>query len=197
MITATNNNKPINAIILGSISYKSKIMELYLPWLGKQYDSCVLDLGPTCDETINFFLPQVGKFFIHDIFQLLSKQISLKEINKQLDYEPCQFDGIHLWDLLFHADAKDIPLIISKCLTLLKPGGALIITGYDEFMGTVAVNSFAISDNNEVTLRPKINISLPYFHKQNRDLNILLSRFYLYKSYVYRCGIREFYFRKH
>ena len=72
----------------------------HISWLSKRRNACVLDLGPVCDNTINFFLPHVKKVFIFDLFLHLSRHRDLPKAIENFDYKPHSFDALHLWDLI-------------------------------------------------------------------------------------------------
>jgi hypothetical protein len=165
-------------------------------WLSKQKKSYILDLGPVCDDTINFFLPHVKKIFIYDLFLRLHRRNDTNAVLQGLEYKPSSFNAIHLWDLIDHIDNRHMPLLIDVCYSLLKHGGSVIITANDNFQAQVPLNSFAVNKKYEVALRPQHHLDLPCFHHTNRDITIIMKQFNLINSYVYTCGIREFYFRK-
>lgn len=195
MAILTAQNERIDTVSLSANTYSSRMMRSHISWLSKQKDACILDFGPVCDETINFFLPRVKKIFIFDLFLYLSRHRDFSGALKDFNYQPSSFNAIHLWDLLDHLDNNSTSLLIKECCSLLKPGGSILLTGYTEFKNRVPVNSFAVNKNCQVTLRPQYHLNIPSTHRNNRDIGLIMSQFTLCNSYIYKCGVREFYFR--
>ena len=81
-----------------TVSYSSRMIRRYIQWLEKQASPEILDIGPVCDVTINFFLPRVNRIHINDIFQWLNKNGSGKSLTRELNYQPHSFDAVHLWE---------------------------------------------------------------------------------------------------
>ncbi len=196
MATLTEQNERIHTVIHNANIYSSRMMRSYISWLSKRRNACILDLGPVCDDTVNFFLPHVKKIFLYDVFLRLSRHQDTHTVLQNLDYKPNSFDAIHLWDLINHLESNNTSLLLKVCYSLLKPGGSVIITAYDEFKNRIPLNSFAVNKNYQVVLRPQHHLDLPYFHRNNRDISLIMSQFNLCNSYVYKCGVREFYFRR-
>lgn len=168
----------------------------HISWLSKRRNACILDLGPVCGDTINFFLPQVKKVFVFDLFLRLTRHRDLPGALKNSHHTPNSFDAIHFWDLIDHLDSSNISLLLERCHSLLKPGGSIIMTGYTEFKNRIPINSFAVKEDYEVVLRPQYHLDLPYTHRNNREIGFIMSQFIPCNSWVYKCGVREFYFRR-
>ena len=196
MATLTEQNERTHTIIRSTNVYSSRMIRSHISWLSKRRNACVLDLGPVCDDTVNFFLPHVKKIFIFDLFLRLSRHPDLPGALENFDYTPNSFDALHLWDLIDHLDTNNTSLLLKGCYSLLKPGGSVIITAYTEFKNRIPINSFAVNKNYQVVLRPQHHLDLPYTHRNNRDIGLIMSQFNLCNSYVYKCGVREFYFRR-
>ncbi len=192
----TEQSGHTDSLICNTNVYSSRMIRSYVVWLSKQKSACILDCGPVCDDTINFFLPQVRKIFIYDLFLRLHRHQDTNVVLQDLDYKPGSFNAIHLWDLIDHIDNNNTSLLLNVCYSLLKRGGSIIITANDDYKIREPLNSFAVNKNFQVILRPQTHLALPYFHHTNRDITIIMERFNLVNSYAYTCGIREFRFRK-
>ncbi len=195
-MTLTEQREGTDTLVCSANVYSSRMLRAYTAWLSKQKSADILDCGPVCDDTINFFLPHVGKIFIRDIFLRLHRYRDTNAVLHGLDFKPGSFQAIHLWDLLDHIDKDHTSLLIKACDSMIKPGGMVIITSYDESKTEVSLNSFAVNKNYRVILRPQHHLNLPYFNRNNRDINIIMEPFTIVNSYVYTCGVREFCFRK-
>ena len=190
-ISATNLTDGQN-----TVSYSSRMISRYIKWLEKQVSPEILDIGPVCDVTINFFLPRVKRIHINDMFQWLHKNGSSESLTQELNYQPHSFDAVHLWDCVDHIQDSEAPVLVQAVHSILKPGGSLLITANEEFFQLWPLNSFAVMEACQVVLRPQPHIDLPFSHWKNRDIIHLMKLFTLKDSFVYTCGIREFLFRR-
>lgn len=188
--------KGIQALDLDTSTYTSRMIPAYLAWLSKRSSTCILDLGPVCDTTINFFLPHIQKFFTYDLFLRITRYRDIRAALKELHYAQGSFDAVHLWDVIDRMDDHTISPVIDVCHSLLKSGGSLIAVAYNEQTGEPALNSFAVTENSNIVLKPQSHLNFPFYHRNNQTILNIMKPFTLYNSYIYRCGIREFYFRR-
>ena len=178
--------------------YNSKILQIYLDYLGRYPDAHLLDLGPVCKENIMFFAKRVRRLSVCDMFFRMDKHrrkgISLEKVWNHLNYQPHSFNGIHLWDLIDHIDDSEAARLAELCYTMLKPKGMLMIVSFDEQSVLPQIHSFVIQDNYQLTLRLQSHIDLTWYYRTIRALTSLLSAFTSVKSFLYRNGVREMLF---
>lgn len=172
----------------------------YSSWLDKRPCARILDIGPVCDVSINYFLPRLAQYHVCDLFlrfTLRSKDRTHEDIiARELDYTPESFDGIHFWDIIDHLSDETAAGLIKKGHALLKPGGMILIVAYNEYAVRQETCSFAVADTDTLRLKPQQHIELPCLHRHSRDILALMKPFGLVNSFAYTLGIREFLFRK-
>jgi len=172
------------------------MMQTYVSWLSRQPGARVLDIGPVCDVTINTLLPHVKKLYLYDMFLRLGRGVEIRSLADNFIHLHAFFYGIQVWDLVDHCSNDEVSALADTCHALLKPGGALLVTSYDEGVAHDPCNAFAVFEDFQVTLKPQRHLNLRYTHRQNQKLIDAMKQFTLFNSYKYQCGVREFYFRK-
>lgn len=180
--------------------YTSEMLQLYVGKLEQQQEPGIVDLGPVCEENIMFFANRVKRHHVCDLFIRLDrhrrKQMPFGKLCDHLDYPQLFFSGIHLWDLLDHLDDSQAGRLLHHCHLMLKPGGMIMLTGFERYAQSSIICSFVTLDNYRLTFRPQHHLDLPLFYRSNREINALLSEFRLVKSFLYRNGVREFFFQR-
>ncbi len=179
--------------------YTSEMLQLYVGKLEQQQHPGIVDLGPVCEENIMFFAKRVKRHHVCDLFIRLDRQrrkrLPLGNLWDHLDYPKHSFSGIHIWDFLDRLDDSQAGRLIHLCHLMLKPGGMIMLTGFEEYAQSSIICSFVTLDNYRLALRPQHHLDLPLFYRSNREINALLSKFRLVKSFLYRNGVREFLFQ--
>ena len=180
--------------------YTSEMLQLYIAKLGQQVQPGIVDLGPVCEENIMFFANRVKRHHVCDLFIRLDrhrrKRLPVSKLWDHLDYPEHCFSGIHLWDFVDHLDDGQVCKLLDLCHLMLKPEGMILLTGFEESAQSSVVFSFVALDNYRLTFRPQHHLDLPLFYRSNREMTALLSRFRLVKSFLYRNGVREFFFQR-
>ena len=180
--------------------YTSEMLQQYVGKLEQQQEPVIVDLGPVCEENIMFFASRVKRHHVCDLFIRLDrhrrKQMPFVKLWDHLDYPHHCFSGIHLWDLLDHLDDSQAGRLLHLCHLMLKPGGMIMLTGFEESAQSPTIYSFVTLDNYRLTFRPQHHLDLPLFYRSNREINALLSKFRLVKSFLYRNGVREFFLQR-
>ncbi|MBW2412646.1 MAG: hypothetical protein JRF72_22845 [Deltaproteobacteria bacterium] len=180
--------------------YTSEMLQLYVGKLEQQQQSGIVDLGPVCAENIMFFANRVKRHYVCDLFIRLDRQrrkrLPFGKLWDDLDYPKHNFNGIHLWDFLDRLDDSQAGRLLHLCHLMLKPGGMMMLTGFEESAQSSIIYSFVTLDNYRLTFRPQHHLDLPLFYRSNRELTALLSKFRLVKSFLYRNGVREFFFQR-
>ena len=180
--------------------YTSEMLQLYVGKLEQQVQPKIVDLGPVCEENIMFFANRVKRHHVCDLFIRLNrhrrKRLAFRQLWDHLDYPDHCFNGIHLWDFLDRLDDSQAGRLLDLCHRMLKPEGMIMLTGFEESAQSSVICSFVTLDNYRLTFRPQHHLELPLFYRSNRELTALLSRFRLVKSFLYRNGVREFFFQR-
>lgn len=179
--------------------YTSSVLRLFVEALERLQKAKVLDLGPVCGENIDFLAHRVQRLYVCDMFIRLDrnrrKGVPLGWVWRQLDYPHQSFDGILLWDLADHLNDGEAKRLVEICRNMVKPGGMItaFVLGQKALSNTV--NSFVIRDGLQLHLRPQPHLELPLHVRQNREVLSLFTPFTPVRSFIYRNGIREFFFR--
>ncbi len=175
--------------------HTSNVLKVFTERVKRSQNAQLLDLGPVCGENINFFAKRVKRLFVCDMFLHLDlacrRGLPTSNVWQHLDYPPLSFDGIMLWGLIDYLDDTEVRKLLDLCNTMLKPSGTLLAVFQDEFTITSTTNSYVISDNFEVYLRPQPHLSLSLRTRHNRALLTIVAPFTPIKSFVSRDGIRE------
>lgn len=175
--------------------HTSNVLKVFTERVKRSQNAQLLDLGPVCGENINFFAKRVKRLFVCDMFLRLDlacrRGLPTSNVWQHLDYPPLGFDGIMLWGLIDYLDDTEVRKLLDLCNTMLKPSGTLLAVFQDEFTITSTTNSYVISDNFEVYLRPQPHLSLSLRTRHNRALLTIVAPFTPIKSFVSRDGIRE------
>jgi len=175
--------------------HTSNVLKVFTERVKRSQNAQLLDLGPVCGENINFFAKRVKRLFVCDMFLRLDlacrRGLPTSNVWQHLDYPPLSFDGIMLWGLIDYLDDTEVRKLLNLCNTMLKPSGTLLAVFQDEFTITSTTNSYVISDNFEVYLRPQPHLSLSLRTRHNRALLTIVAPFTPIKSFVSRDGIRE------
>ncbi len=178
------------------VGYTSMMLQRYLETMNQYTIAQVLDVGPVCEENINYFAQRVKRFHVCDLFLRFSrtrnKSLPVTKIVEHLDYAPHSFDGINLWDLIDHLSDDDIGRLVNHCYTLLEPKGLMIITSFDEQSAPSKIHSFIIKEGYQITFRIQNHLDLPWYCRSNRIITEMLSEFSTVNSILYRNGVREF-----
>jgi hypothetical protein len=179
--------------------YTSNALRLFVKGLEEMRAGQVLDVGPVCNENINFFAQRVRRLYICDMFirldQVKREELPLKKVWRYLDYPPESFDGILLWDLVDRLDDREVGRLKEHCHRMVRKNGMVVAIALSKHEITPVVNTFVIGDNYRLSLRPQFHLDLPLHIRQNRGVLKLLSPFSTVKSFIYRNGIREFLFK--
>lgn len=182
-----------------SIEYTSNILQLLVGTLENHRDSLLLDVGPVCNENIEFFARRVKRLVVCDIFARLDRDrrngLKPNSVWRHLDYAPSSFDAINLWDFIEHLEDIEAKRLVEICCNILKPNGLLFVTSFEEQHAPHEVSSFVIGQDFQLSLRPQPSLDLPWYYRHNRALISLMVPFPVVKIFRYRSGIKEFLFQ--
>ena len=181
-------------------SYTSEILKLLIDPLVRLKDGQMLDVGPVCEENIMFFASRLRRHYVCDMFLRLIREQSVarhsRNVWRHLDYPARFFDGIHLWDLCDHLDDKKVSQLLELCLSMLQPGGLLMLTAFEKPPSSARVYSFIIQPDYRMSFRVQPHLNLGWHCRHNRALISMLTGFSIVKSLRYRNGIREILLKK-
>ena len=196
--TTLDPRDPKAAVSLAS--YTSEILKRFLDSLIRLNNGLLLDMGPVCEENIIFFASRLRRHHVCDMFLRLIREQSVarhsRNVWRHLDYPARFFDGIHLWDLCDHLDDRKVSQLVQQCLSILQPGGLLMLTAFEKPPSPARVNSFIIQNGYQMSYRVQPHLNLAWHCRHNRALMSLLTGFSIVKSMRYRNGIREILFKK-
>jgi 2-polyprenyl-3-methyl-5-hydroxy-6-metoxy-1,4-benzoquinol methylase len=168
--------------------------------LGAEDGGQILDVGSVCGENIDFLARRVKKLCVCDMFFHLIQGARngprSARMWERLDYLEGSFDGILLWDLMDRLEDSDAEEIAKRCYNMAKSDGMVMMLAQGERTAQKKLNTFVISDDSRVYLRPKQDVELPLYMRRNRQIMDLLDPFTLMTSFIYRNGTREFLFRR-
>jgi len=187
-------------VVLNPANYTSEILKLFLDPLARLKDGQMLDVGPVCEENIMFFASRLRRHYVCDMFLRLIREQSFarhsRNVWRHLDYPARFFDGIHLWDLCDHLDDKKVSQLVELCLSMLQPGGLLMLTAFEKPPSSARINSFIIQNGYQISYRVQPHLNLAWHCRHNRALMSMLAGFSIVKSLRYRNGIREILLKK-
>ena len=195
----TLNQRDPNAALYPA-SYTSEILKQFLDSLIRLNNGLLLDMGPVCEENIVFFASRLRRHHVCDMFLRLIREQSVarhsRNVWRHLDYPARFFDGIHLWDLCDHLDDRKVNQLVERCLSILQPGGLLMLTAFEKPPSPARINSFILQNGYRISYRVQPHLNLAWHCRHNRALMSLLSGFSIVKSLHYRNGIREILLKK-
>ena len=159
----------------------------------------MLDVGPVCGDNIAFFAPRVRRLYVCDVLLRLDqdrrKGLPPSQVWRNLNYPSQSFDGILLWELVDHLDDAQAGKLVELCHAMIRPRGFLVVIVQGEQAAPTVVNSFAIREGFQLSLRPQPHLELPFYYRQSREVLTILSPFTPVKSFIYHSGLREFVFQ--
>ena len=180
--------------------YNSNALRILMEDLNRRPNAQVLDVGPVCGENISFIADRVNRLFICDMYFRFNRyrinRIATSNPWQHLDYPEKNFDVIFLWDLLDRLEEKEAKKVVTICRGIVKPGGMVMLCAQAKQALSNVVNSFVIGTDFRMNLRPQPHLAFPVYYRQNRDIMAFMHPLKLFKSFIYRNGIREFLFRR-
>ena len=180
--------------------HTSSLLKMFSGFLAPQgQDSRVLDVGPVCDQNINFWLQRVRKLYVFDayrhVFALARKTVSGRT-SRLLDYPQDAFDGILCWDLCDLLDDTEASNFVQQCRTLLKPKGVLSLFTFAEQVMPTAPARFVVENGFRLNWHSRRHVEITRHYRPNREILTLLNPLIPLKSLIYRNGLREFLFQR-
>jgi hypothetical protein len=180
--------------------YTSNALPLFIKGLEEMKARHMLDVGPVCNENINFFARRVRRLYICDMFiridRVRRERLPLQQVWHYLNYPSESFDGILLWDLVGRLEDQEVRTLKEHCHRMVRKNGMVMAIVPSLYETEPLVNSFAVGEDYRVSLRPQLHLDLPLHIRQNWAVLKLFSPFTIVKSFIYRDGIKEFLFRR-
>jgi len=180
--------------------YTSNALPLFIKGLEEMKARQILDVGPVCNENINFLAQRVRRLYICDMFirvdRVRREKLPLHQVWRYLNYPPESFDGILLWGLVGRLDDQEVGRLKEHCYRMVRRNGMVMAIVPSLHETRPLVNSFVIGEDYRLSLRPQPHLDLPLHIRQNWAVLKLFSPFSIVKSFIYRDGIKEFLFRR-
>ena len=180
--------------------YTSNALKLFAEHLERNPQGNLLDIGPVCQENIQFFAHRVKKHHVCDMFIRLDARLRkgepVRQIWQELDYPIESFHGILVWELADRLNDEDVHELVRVCHSILMPGGMAVIMVMGDQISSTETRSFVIGQDYRVQLRPQPHLNLPLRGRQNRDVLSMMSPFVPAKSFICRPGFMEFLFQR-
>ncbi|MEJ2724389.1 MAG: class I SAM-dependent methyltransferase [Deltaproteobacteria bacterium] len=200
MISGADHSQAALSASVETEKYSSMCVQFFLETLKQRSKVRLLDLGPVCEENIEFFARRIDKLFICDMFIRLDRARRHGQpcslASRHLNYPSEMFDGILLWDLIDRLDREEARSLAQLCYRWLRPGGMVMLFAVGQQGMPLKVSSFVMTERFLVHLRVQHHLDLPVYGRQNRELLELLGPLTLAKSFMYRSGLREFILRR-
>lgn len=200
MATSANRFRDDRPSEPGHTYHNSNVLRLFTKGLERRREAQLLDVGPVCDNNINFFAQRVKKLFVCDMFlqfdRARRKGIPSNSVWQHLDFPPESFDGILLWELIDRLDDRDVEVGVELCHKMIRPGGMLVLFVPAEQQVRPGVYSFIVEKGFRLRLRNQPHLDLPAHRRQSRDMLAILAPFTQVRSFIYRNGYKEFLFQR-
>ena len=174
-------------------AYQSRMLQRYTAHIAKCRNPHILDIGPVSGNNISFFLSLGARLSVCDFMLRLTRQAPPPAI---LDYRDRRFDGIHVWDIPDHLETGLLSDIVKKWFAMLKPGGMLMMLAGPSSVPQPFLHIETIVCDSMVGLEEVPALELPYFHRSNRDIKIVMRPLEQHSSFLCTNGEREFLFKR-
>ena len=179
--------------------YPSRMLQRYMAHIAKCRNPEILDIGPVSGNNISFFLSLGAKLSVCDFVMRLTRQAPVPGLEKALailDYGDCRFDGIHVWDIPDHLETWLLSNIVKKWYAMLKPGGLVMMLAGPSSAPHPYLHIESTFGDALVRLTEVQTQELPYFHRSNRDIKIVMRPMEQHSSFLCTNSEREFLFRR-
>jgi hypothetical protein len=180
-------------------AYQSRMLQRYMAHIAKCRSPHILDLGPVSGNNISFFLSLGARLSVCDFMLRLSRQApgaGPDKALKILDYSDRRFDGIHVWDIPDHLETWLLSDIVKRWFAMLRPGGLIMMLAGPSSVPQPHLHIETIVCDSMVGLEEVPALELPYFHRSNRDIEIVMRPLEQHTSFLCTNGEREFLFRR-
>jgi hypothetical protein len=180
-------------------AYQSRMLQRYMAHIAKCKHPEVLDIGPVSGNNVSFFLSLGARLSVCDFMLRLTRQAPYHGSEKAreiLDYRDRRFDAINVWDIPDHLETWLLSDIVKRWFAMLKPGGLVMMLAGPSSVPQPFMHIETIVCDTMVGLEEVPSLELPYFHRSNRDIEIVMRPLEQHSSYLCTNGEREFLFRR-
>jgi hypothetical protein len=191
-------SRPLRGSIVREVGeYESRMLQRYFAHLAKCEKPEILDIGPISGNNISVFLSLGAKLSVCDFILRLTNKMPGQELEKALgilDYRDYRFDGIHVWDIPDHLETWLLTDLVKTWFALLKPNGLLVMMAGPSSTPQPYLHIARLVRGTTVQLQEIRAKELAYFHRSNRDIEIVMRPLEQRTSYLCTNGEREFLF---
>ena len=185
-------------------SRTSRGLEQFFSYHRGQVGLSILDFAGASQQNINFITNLGHRLYSEDFIRTLDDVFGDADPNDQanqglidqflrqtLNFEPEQFDGVLVWDVLQYLTPALLTPTLEKLATIVRPQGYLLAYFHsDEKARQVPYYSFRIKDQQNLVLAQR-GTRKPAQIFNNRSLEKLFQKFDSVKFFLTREQLRE------
>jgi hypothetical protein len=213
--TSPGNEKPMGAPASSPFSRKqasqevsgvrsSRGLEEFFAYIRDQAGLTILDLGGATQQNVSFITNLGHRLYSENFLQTLNDTFGGEGAEDQsnpgqidyflrqtLNYEPGQFDGVLLWDVLEYLGPPLLAAVMDRLHTVVRPKSYMLAFFHsDDKLAETPVYTFRIQDVNSLQLAQR-GARRPAQLYNNRSLEKLFSEFESVKFFLSRDRLRE------
>ena len=185
-------------------SRPSRGLEQFFTYVRDQVGLSILDLAGASQQNINFITNLGHRLYSEDFVRTLDDVFGEEDPNDQahqslidqflrqtLNFEPEQFDGVLVWDVLQYMTPALLTATLERLRTIVRPHSYLLAYFHsDEKAQQVPFYSFRIKDHQNLLLAQR-GTRKPAQIFNNRSLEKLFGKFESVKFFLTREQLRE------
>jgi SAM-dependent methyltransferase len=194
----------------------SKSLKDFLWHIGGSSHGRLLDLGPVCQSTVNFFIERGFRVYTEDLLtawksysqeeserqrtltaddtRMTRAEIAGRFLEESLKFAPGSFDAVLAWDLLDYLEDDMMRRTADRIRSLLREGG--VVLGMFHSRRPDQFQRYRVIDEGTLEVVPAPPI-FPFARVfQNREISDLFSHFHTSKTFLGRDQLREALFVK-
>ena len=179
-------------------------LEQFFAYIRDRYGLAILDLGETTQANVQFITGLGHKVYSEDLLRSLDAAFGPEDPSEQshpasidlflrhnLDYDPSQFDGVLVWDVLQYMAPPLLVAVLERLQQIVKPSSYLLAMFHaQERRGPFPCYTFRIHDAKTLFLTPR-GVRQPMQTFNNRTLEKLFRDFCSLKFFLTREQLRE------
>jgi hypothetical protein len=210
-----DNNRPLGAPASSPFSRKqaseevtgsrsSRGLEEFFSYIRDQAGLTILDLGGATQQNVSFITNLGHRLYSENFLQTLNDTFGGEDSGDQsnpgqidyflrqtLNYEPGQFDGVLVWDVLEYLGPPLLAGVMDRLHTIVRPKSYMLAFFHsDDKLAETPVYTFRIQDVNSLQLAQR-GTRRPAQLYNNRSLEKLFSEFESVKFFLSRDRLRE------
>jgi hypothetical protein len=181
----------------------SRGLEEFFTYIRGQAGLTILDLGGATQDNVSFITNLGHRLYSENFLQTLNDtfggdagdQSNPGQIDyflrQTLNYEPGQFDGVLLWDVLEYLGPPLLAAVMDRLHAIVRPKSYMLAFFHsDDKLNETPVYTFRIQDANSLQLAQR-GTRRPAQLYNNRSLEKLFSEFESVKFFLSRDRLRE------